>query len=188
MDQVYLWMRMQRWQGRIASSTNQIWPCLSPFLLRSVLEVMLETQARYRQKSLLIRMMLAKFFPAWAQMPLEHGYPAQPATVMNLHRFLPLGAYYGRKIISKGFRMLGIPPGPSPMQPSELSIPEQLWAKEGLRPLLEMKRVASTGLFDTAALSRFLAHFRSGGALQHDQWTRLLTLECALEALERRSL
>lgn len=188
MDQVYLWMRMQRWQGRIASSTNQIWPCLSPFLLRSVLEIMLETQARYRQKSLLIRMMLEKFYPAWAQVPLEHGYPPQPATLRNLHRFLPLGTYYGRKIINKGFSLLRIPQGPSPTQPLGPSIREQLWGKEGLRPLLEMNRVASTGLFDTVALARFLKCARSKGTLQNDQWTRLLTLECALESLERTIL
>ena len=30
MDNAYLTLRMQRWQGRIASSTNQIWPALSP--------------------------------------------------------------------------------------------------------------------------------------------------------------
>jgi hypothetical protein len=32
MDHAYLEMRMQRWQGRIASSTNRLWPCLSPFM------------------------------------------------------------------------------------------------------------------------------------------------------------
>lgn len=187
MDQVYLWMRMQRWQGRIASSTNQIWPCLSPFLLRSVLEVMLEAQERYRRKSLLIRIMLARFSPTWARIPLEHGYPAQPASIANLHRFMPLGAHYGRKIITKGFRLLGIRPKSSAKQPSEPTVPVQLWAKEELRSLLEMKRVASCGLFDSEVLSKFLAPFRSERAVQNDQWTRLLTLECVLEALERRA-
>ncbi|HJT75929.1 MAG TPA: hypothetical protein VJ739_01905, partial [Gemmataceae bacterium] len=38
LDHTYLMMRMQRWQGRIASSTDQLWPCLQPFLCRSVLE------------------------------------------------------------------------------------------------------------------------------------------------------
>jgi hypothetical protein len=49
MDNAYLRLRMQHWQGRIASSTDQIWPCLSPFMLRSVLDVMLQTGAHWRR-------------------------------------------------------------------------------------------------------------------------------------------
>jgi hypothetical protein len=185
MDQIYLWMRMQRWQGRIASSTNRVWPCLSPFLLRSVLEVMLETEARFRRRSLLIRTMLARFCPAWAQVPLEHGYPAQPANLKNLHRFLPLGTYYGRKIISKSLRLAGISRGRAAAPESGVSVREQLWAQEDVRPLLEMRRVFSTGLFDETAFPEFLQRSRLQNPPQNDVWTRLLTLECTLEALER---
>jgi len=48
LDNTYISMRMHRWQGRIASSTNQIWPCLSPFMFRSILEVMLQTDHHLR--------------------------------------------------------------------------------------------------------------------------------------------
>jgi hypothetical protein len=185
MDEAYLWMRMQRWQGRIASSTNRIWPCISPFLLRSVLEVMLETEARFRRRSLLIRTMLARFHPAWAQVPLEHGYPAQPADLKNLHRFLPLGTYYGRKIISKGLRLAGMSRGGAPGRESGVSIQEQLWAQEEMRPHLEMRRVLSTGFFDERAFSAFLQRSRLQNSQQNDVWTRLVTLEFTLEALER---
>ena len=185
MDEVYLWMRMQRWQGRIASSTNRIWPCLSPFLLRSVLEVMLETEARFRRRSLLIRAMLARFRPAWAQVPLEHGYPAQPANLKNLHRFLPLGTYYGRKIVSKVLRLAGISRPQAPTPEGGVSVREQLLTQEDLRPLLGMRRVSSTGLFDEAAFSAFRQRTRLQNSPQNDVWTRLLTLECTLEALER---
>lgn len=185
MDEIYLWMRMQRWQGRIASSTNRIWPCISPFLLRSVLEVMLETEAQFRRRSLMIRMMLARFRPAWAQVPLEHGYPAQPANLKNLHRFLPLGTYYGRKLIGKGLRLAEMLRGGASAPESGVSVQEQLWAQEDLRPLLDMRRVLSTGFFDERAFSSFLQRSRLQNSQQKDVWTRLLTLECTLEVLER---
>jgi hypothetical protein len=184
MDQVYLWMRMQRWQGRIASSTNRVWPCLSPFLLRPVLEVMLETQARFRRRSLLIRTMLARHFPAWARIPLEHGYPAQPANLRNLHRFLPLGRYYARKMFAKGVRMAGFSRGSPLPSASEVSPRAALLGQEDLRPLLEMRRVTATGLFDPRFLSGFLKRLRSQSTPFDEQWTRLLTLEFMLEALE----
>ncbi len=41
LDNVYLTLRMQRWQGRIASSTSRIWPCLSPFSFRRPMEAAL---------------------------------------------------------------------------------------------------------------------------------------------------
>ena len=58
MDYTYLTMRMQRWQGRIASSTNRIWPSLSPFLLRRTLEAMLQAKSASRLRSLLVLRML----------------------------------------------------------------------------------------------------------------------------------
>ena len=41
LDNIYLTLRMQRWQGRIASSTSRIWPCLSPFSFRRPMEAAL---------------------------------------------------------------------------------------------------------------------------------------------------
>ena len=108
MDHAYLMMRMQRWQGRIASSTNQIWPCLSPFLFRSVLETMLRTRALLRWRSLLVRKMLARFQPEMAAYPLEHGFPAEPTTWKNFYRFWPLASYFGRKVAGKLARTMGV--------------------------------------------------------------------------------
>lgn len=101
LDYSYLNLRMQRWQGRIASSTDQIWPCVSPFMFRSILEIMLRAEPRARHRSLLVRAMLARHNPAWAKYPLEHGYPAQPFGIANAWRFLPLGAYYIEKAKDK---------------------------------------------------------------------------------------
>lgn len=101
LDHSYLNLRMQRWQGRIASSTDQIWPCVSPFMFRSILEIMLRAEPRARHRSLLVRAMLARHSPAWAAYPLEHGYPAQPFSIGNAWRFLPLGAHYAHKIVQR---------------------------------------------------------------------------------------
>lgn len=101
LDYSYLNLRMQRWQGRIASSTDQIWPCVSPLMFRSILEIMLRAEPRARHRSLLVRAMLARHSPAWAKYPLEHGYPAQPFGIANAWRFLPLGAHYADKIVRR---------------------------------------------------------------------------------------
>ena len=185
MDQVYLWMRMQRWQGRIASSTNQIWPCLSPFLLRSVLEVMLETQAKFRRRSLVIRMMLKRFYPAWAVIPLEHGYPAMPANWKNLLRFYPIAEYYGRKIKSRLARKAGIRSAPMSNTPDLPSPLEQLWGDEQVRILLDPKHMRSATLLDAEALAGFLKRSHEKGFEYTEQWCRLLTLELALDSISR---
>lgn len=184
MDQVYLLVRMQRWQGRIASSTNQIWPCLSPFILRPVLEVMLETQARFRRRSLLVRMMLATMAPRWAEFPLEHGYPAIPASAKNFYRFWPLGAYYGNKILSRASRLTGIRWGSSATSAHTTPPRLQLWSQEDVHSLLKPTTMRIASHLDPAALSNFLARSRESGFSFSDQWARLLSLECTLRALD----
>ena len=98
MDHAYILMRMQRWQGRIASSTNRLWPCLSPFMFRSVLETMLKIVMSLRKRSLLIRKMIENLDPQLAKFPLEHGYPALPARWDTFLRFWPLPIHYGKKV------------------------------------------------------------------------------------------
>lgn len=122
LDYSYLNLRMQRWQGRIASSTDQIWPCVSPFMFRSILEIMLRAEPRARYRSLLVRAMLARHSPAWAAYPLEHGYPAQPFGIANAWRFLPLAGLYGAKVAGRLRRWIPRPatqaraPGPTPVR------------------------------------------------------------------------
>jgi hypothetical protein len=101
MDHLYLMMRMRSWQGAIASSTNRLWRCLSPFMLRPLMETILQTSARLRHRSLFMRMAILKMQPRLANHPLEHGYPAIPATFSNLHRFMPLAAHYGSKVLNR---------------------------------------------------------------------------------------
>jgi asparagine synthase (glutamine-hydrolysing) len=108
LDNVYLHLRMQRWQGRIASSTNRLWPCLSPFMFRSVLEAMLAASPRVRRHGYLVRRMLDVHQPALARFPLEHGYPAVPFSIRTAHRFLPLIGHLGGKAWDRGLRKFGM--------------------------------------------------------------------------------
>lgn len=180
MDNVYLMMRMQRWQGRIASSTNQLWPCLSPFLFRSVLETMLAVEPRLRQRSLLIRRMLAEFQPRLAAFPLEHGYPAMPATWNNLHRYWPVIGHYGRKITNRLRRMFNeahaAPAASAALRP-------HLWNDSEVRDLLDPSKMQLSDLLDGTRLVRYLIESQNPHFRYEEQWVRILSLEATLAVL-----
>jgi hypothetical protein len=179
MDYVYLMMRMQRWQGRIASSTNTLWPCLSPFLFRSVLETMLQTSSRLRSRSLLIRRMLADMQPRLAEMPLEHGYPALPISWRTLFRFWPLPVYYGKKIVSKFIPTAGTASSRADNIPVRL----RLWQEDEVRTLLQPAAMKLRDLVDSASLYNFIKQSQQSNFSFNDQWTRLLGLEYTLHVL-----
>jgi hypothetical protein len=184
MDQVYLRLRMHRWQGRIASSTNRIWPCLSPFMFRSVLEVMLQAHWRARRNSLLIRDMLSKFTPDWANFPLEDGTPCLPVTWKNFYRFAPLGSYYGDKIIKRAARLMGMAYG-ARSSPRDEPARIHLWSQEEVRSTLEPGAMRLRDLLLPERLSAFMRSSQSRDFIFDAQWNRLLTLECTLRALIR---
>lgn len=189
MDQTYLSLRMQRWQGRIASSTNRIWPCLSPFMFRSTLETMLAVRPSDRQGSLLIRRMLARFSPAWANFPLEDGTPCLPVTWKNFLRFTPLVGFYGRKILKRSARLLGVDSGTG-AGATEQSPRMQLWSQEEVLAMLRPETMHLNGLLRKVPLTSFLALSRKNDFAFEAQWNRLLTMECALRKIDeaRRGL
>lgn len=184
MDNVYLGMRAQRWQGRVASSTNQLWPCLSPFMFRSVLETMLKTNPQLRRRGLLVRHMLVEYQPRLAQFPLEHGSPALPVTWKTLHRFWPLSRFYGKKIISKTANMVGGVQQTRAESSGQGCLRLQLWREEEVREALNPSNMALGVLLEKSALAAYLARSREESFPFGDQWRRLLSLECALRALE----
>ncbi len=177
MDHAYLMMRMQRWQGRIASSTNRLWPCLSLFSLRSVLEPALMTQGHFRQRNLLIRRMLAEFFPQLGEYPLEHGYPALPLTWRNVHRFWPVPAHYGQRLMKKFLRRAGA----SGNLPARL----RLWREEEVRGLLRAGTMRLESLVEKKHLEDFLSHSEEQNFPFNGQWARMLSLEYTLHVLAR---
>lgn len=180
MDHVNLSMRIHRWQGRIATGTNRLWPCLSPFGLRSVLETALQIRANLRLRSLVVRRMLAQYQPRLAECPLDRGYPALPVTGRNLYRFWPAPLYLGKRVLSKGARLAGLNRGVGDPLSGETTPRLQLWRENEVRALLDTATMRLFPLVDKAALGDFLRRSQRRDFSFNDQWERLLSLECAL--------
>jgi hypothetical protein len=178
LDHAYLQLRMQRWQGRLATSTDQIRACLSPLMFRPVLETMLQTEHRLRQRSLLVREMLVRLQPRLAAHPLEHGYPAEPFTWRNAHRFAPLLTSYGKKVWHKGGRLLGV--NQSLKTHAAEPVRVQLGRDEAVRALLRPASMRLSDWLGVERLATFLAASQQPGFPYEQQWARLLSLECAL--------
>ncbi len=175
LDNVYLQLRMQRWQGRIASSTNRLWPCLSPFMFRSVLEAMLAASPRVRRHSYLVRRMLAVHHPELARYPLEHGFPAAPFSLTSAHRFLPVVGHLAGKVWNRARRQLGIgqhlPTGTS----STGRLNGQIAAK------LDPATMRLGTLYGRDALQSYVEALAGDAAVVPA--SRVYSIECALRAL-----
>jgi hypothetical protein len=78
LDILYLRMRMQFWQSRIASSTNRFRTSFSPWTNRSVLESMLTTRWRERQRQMLSRLFLRALHPDLTKFVVARGEPGGP--------------------------------------------------------------------------------------------------------------
>ncbi len=187
MDWLYLEVRMQRWQGRIGSSTDQIWPALSPFLCRAPLEVALCIRPEDRVWNRFIRHFLADTNRELAALPLENGAPALPRRLSNLHLFLPELLSLGRRAVGKAVRTVtrtGY--GENGGEALHLPVLRALWREEEVRELLGVERMRSRELFDGARLAAWLERAAAGGlsAGEFRQFGRLLTLERTLRSLE----
>jgi hypothetical protein len=173
-------LRCQRWYGRIASSTNQIWPCMSFFLLRSIMKPMLEANTRSRTNSLLFRRLLAELSPPFTQVPLARGYPPLVVNWKTLHRFWPLVPLYGGKVVDRLRRYAGIRPAPTPAGTTPR---EWLWKDDAVRQTLNPRTMLSADLMETDGLARFIERSRETQFDLAGQWSLLLTLECTLQRL-----
>ena len=175
-------LRCQRWYGRIATSTNQIWPCLSFFLMRSVVEPMLETTTKSRKRSLLIRKLLLEIEPTFANYPLDLGYPPLPASWTTLHRFWPLLPLYGGKIVKRLQRYLALGRPSSPDFQSAARL--RLWQNPALQDLMQSRRLLCTEIFESREVEKFNERSKNKDFPFSEQWTRLLSLELALHRLK----
>ena len=185
MDHAYLRLRMQRWQGKIASSTNRLWPCVSPCMFRSVLEVMLQTSTDFRRRGLFVRQMLETILPQLAEFPLEHGWPAVPVRWNTVHKFWPVPMYFGRKVIDKLASKSGLSRRASSTAVSELPLRVRLWKEEEVQDLFASSSLMEEGFIESRALSRFLEQSRSTEFCFDEQWSRLLSLECAFSIVKQ---
>ena len=178
LDLIHLDLRMERWQGRIASSTNQLWPAISPWGFRAPLTTVVTTAPKHRRNGLLTREFTFRYAPDLAREPLYTGNPAMPFSLKQAHRFLPVVSFFAdralHKIKSKVFHN-GTEGARSALarQPELCSAPEiDSWINE---PLL-----IDTGLFEPDRLVPFLSKTRPQSDSEHRLWCRLMTIEAAL--------
>lgn len=176
-------MRCQRWYGRIASSTNQIWPCLSFFLLRSIIKPMLETNTKSRSRSLLFRRLLAEIQPELASYPLELGYPPTPLTWKTAHQFWPIVPLYLGKVLERLRRHAQRLGAAAPVVISD-SPRLRLWRDPAVQQVLDPKNLRSTAILDTKGLEQFLDRSKQQDFGFDGQWALILSLECALQRLK----
>ncbi len=180
MDHAYLMMRMQRWQGRIASSTDQIWPCISPYLFRSVLDTALQTSVRTRKHSKLVRRLIARLQPTLAAYPPGQGNRASTMAVGILPRFVPSMWDQARKSWSKGSgRLFGRNSSLSEWEAERL----RLWNDQQVQEMLTPARMRLNRLIDEFRLQGFLDSSRQAHFAYDHQWRRLLSVEMALRFL-----
>ncbi|MDX2029386.1 MAG: hypothetical protein SF339_01870 [Blastocatellia bacterium] len=178
MDQAYLFVRMQRWQGRIASATDRIRPCLSPFMFRSVLEAALRTPPRLRRNNRLMRDVIHRLRPDLAAEPLESGAPALPLNWRTGPRFLPAAGVAAKK----AWRRFAPPASAPPAPPARL----RLWRDERIAATLAPATMLLGAVIDPARLQAFLAASRRAAFGFDAQWNRLLGLELALRSLAEK--
>lgn len=186
MDYVYLTMRMQRWQGRIASNTNQIWPAMAPLGFTSVLTPMLAAQPISRLRSLLPRYLFATRHKALANIPLEHGYPPTVARLYNLHRFAPVYFHYQHKVVQKiATKLLTSEKTGAP--PPTAKVRYQRLFDQGLDKLLASPDLLESPVFEESSILALLNPEYPITSHRLVQWERLVTLEHVLRLAGSRS-
>jgi hypothetical protein len=173
LDNVYLTLRMQRWQGRIASATSRLWPCLSPFLFSAPMEAALATPPAGKIRHRLSRRLIEHLDPALARLPLAQGYPALPLRPSTAHLFLPLAA----EIAGKSWRKLVRRPRSAPGNPVRA-----LWDVPEIRDLLRPDAMITALLYDSGRLRAFLDASRGEAFGAASSFGRVLTLEAASRA------
>jgi hypothetical protein len=180
-DNVYLVLRVQRWAGRLASATDRIWPCVSPFMSRAPLEVALTAPVAARAHNRMARRLLAHLNPALAALPMAGGYPASPIGVANALRFLPLARETAAKAAGRLRRALGRPAAGA----AGPSVVADLWAREDVREILDPGRMRTAPIYRDGALSAFLRDSQAPGFPAGRKFGRVLTLELVALALAR---
>jgi asparagine synthetase B (glutamine-hydrolysing) len=181
MDNVYLTLRMQRWQGRIASSTMRVWPCVSPFAMRAPMEMALSASPSQRIRHRMSRRLIEHFDPELAKLPLAQGYPALPLRPSTIVHFWPLAAELGRKVGGRlRTRILGSNRASVRTKSEVLPLIE---GEEEVREMLRPKAMVTGGLYDETRLEEFLSRASAADFTESAQFARVLTLEMAGRAV-----
>jgi asparagine synthase (glutamine-hydrolysing) len=183
MDNVYLRLRMQRWQGRIASATSRIWPCVSPFCFRGPMEAALAAPPSLRGNNRMSRRLIEFQDPKLAALPLAEGYPALPWRLSTAHRFGPLYKEFSRGVIRRAFLTMHLP-SPFPSTPAAVRPGEGLWDHPLVRDLLVPAEMKTSVLYNRAKLISVLEQSRAGSSSATARASRILTLEMLARAVQ----
>jgi hypothetical protein len=175
LDACYLALRMQRWQGRIASATSRIWPCLSPYAFRAPMEAALATPPSQRVRHRLSRRLIEYQCPQLAAMPLAAGYPASPVRWDTVHRFGPLAVEVGKAVVRRLRRYAG---HERPFTPPPPTYPmARLWELEEVRECLNPTTMRTRELYRAETLRRVFERSRDPTAAEAETAGRVLTVE-----------
>ncbi len=185
LDLIHIDLRMERWQGRIASATNQLWPAISPWGLREVLPRLLTASPLARRNSLLTRAFTARYAPALADELLFTGNPARPFDWRHSAKFIPaIGWYMGRARQKLAARLSSPPPA---SLPSAALRQPALCSHVEIRQMLLDPALAATGLFQREALATALEPKPPRSDVAYTLWRRLVTLEATWRRHRRLS-
>lgn len=173
LDNLYLTLRMQRWQGRIASATSRVWHCTSPFMWRRPMEAALSAPPRVRVRHRMTRRLIEHLDPKLAAIPLTQGYPALPLRPGTAHLFWPLAVEMGA-VVTKRLRRFQ-PGRPRPLPPANPV--RSLWSLEEVRETLDPKTMASAPLYQAERLSALLQQSQAEHFGASLRFSRITTLE-----------
>jgi hypothetical protein len=186
-DHVYFSLRMQRWGGRIASSTLRIRPCASPFFFRGAMEAALSAPPGRRFGGRMAQNLVEHLSPRLAALPMAGGYPALPVRLGTLHRFAPLGLELlnrarGRLLRRVGRRLATQAGMPQPVPDWDVrSLPE-------IPDLLRPESLLTRDLYEERALRSLFEAVQAGRPVPRPNLGRILTLELTARRLRAERL
>jgi hypothetical protein len=182
-DACYYSMRMQRWGGRIASSTLRIRAFGSPFFFLRTMTPALSAPLATRFGGRMAAQLVERLHPQLASLPMADGYPALPVRLDTAHKFAPLAVDLAqrasRKIVNKlrGHAPVHVP-GAVAQGWDMRDLPE-------IAAMLDPASLRTRDLYEQAALSGFLEAARARQPIEKAQLGRIVTLELAARALAR---
>lgn len=101
LDNIYLRVRMQFWQGRIASSTNRLHASFTPWTNADALEAILCARWQEKAQNRLSRALLGTLVPGLDRFPLAGGANPRPGNWPGVSAYLHKGRYYAGRIAAR---------------------------------------------------------------------------------------
>jgi asparagine synthase (glutamine-hydrolysing) len=177
LEHAFIWTRTQSWQGRVASSTQRIWPVVSPYMFREVIEACLATSPAEKRGKALTRNMLTYLNPRVAAEPTDTGEPAGRRNLRNEPRFVlaearRISAGLGRRVR----RVLGRSIGYDNAAATSVNL---FWKSPEAESILSPPAMKSASLFKEEALTHLLRQSVHPGTIACERLGRLLSIELA---------